>query len=178
MFLNLHGKYQQTESIDDKTRTVAEEVFIKADKDGDLKLHTPELYQFAEQIDPRVESQDVQIIKTFLDMNGDMNLSCEEFVPFVELLLKNKAAREETLSSITPEVQALFDKHELSGDRQLNFDELHSLVVTIDSTITEDNLQDLMNSFDTNYNDKLSLKEFSHLYQVIVERKNERENKA
>lgn len=52
------------------------------------------------------------------------------------------------------------------------------MVVTIDSTITEDNLQDLMNSFDTNYNDKLSLKEFSHLYQVIVERKNERENKA
>lgn len=91
------GKYKYTEPIDDETRTVAEEMFTKADKDGDLKLHTPELYHFAEKIDPRVESQDVQIIKTFLDMNGDMNLSCEEFVPFVELLLKNKAAREETL---------------------------------------------------------------------------------
>lgn len=91
------GKYQHTATIDEETRTVAEHMFIEADKDGDLKLHTPELHHFAEVIDPRVESQDVQIIKTFLDMNGDMNLSCEEFVPFVELILKNRAAREETL---------------------------------------------------------------------------------
>ncbi|KAI9242206.1 MAG: hypothetical protein BYD32DRAFT_483561 [Podila humilis] len=178
MFLNLHGKYQHTEPIDDKIRSVAKEVFTMADKDGDHKLHTPELYHFAEKVDPLVESQDVQIIKTFLDINGDMNLSCEEFVPFVELILKNKVAREESLSSITPEVQALFDQHELSGDRQLDFDELHSLVVTVDDTITEDVLQELMDSFDTNYNDKLSLKEFSHLYQLIIERKNKRENKA
>ncbi|KAH7034345.1 hypothetical protein BKA57DRAFT_540351 [Linnemannia elongata] len=82
------------------------------------------------------------------------------------------------MSDISPEVQALFDQHELSGDRQLNFDELYNLIIKVDSTITEDTLQDLMDSFDTNYNDKLSLNEFSHLYKMVVERKKEREAKA
>lgn len=35
-----------------------------------------------------------------------------------------------------------------------------------------------MDSFDTNYNDKLSLTEFSNLYQLIIKRKNEPEKKA
>ncbi|KAG0328051.1 hypothetical protein BG000_000675 [Podila horticola] len=82
------------------------------------------------------------------------------------------------MSDIAPEVQALFDQHELSGDRQLDFDELYNLITKVDSTITEDELQELMESFDTNYNDKLNLKEFAHLYQVVIERKNERETKA
>ncbi|KAF9335899.1 hypothetical protein BG006_010324 [Podila minutissima] len=82
------------------------------------------------------------------------------------------------MSEISPEVQALFDEHELSGDRQLNFDELYSLITKVDSTITEETLQELMDSFDTNYNDKLNLLEFSHLYKIVVELKNERETKA
>ncbi|KAF9305392.1 hypothetical protein BGZ74_010351 [Mortierella antarctica] len=82
------------------------------------------------------------------------------------------------MSDISPEVQALFAQHELSGDRQLDFDELYNLITKVDSTITEDTLQELMDSFDTNYNDKLSLLEFSHLHKMVVERKKEREAKA
>ncbi|KAG0031212.1 hypothetical protein BGZ82_007074 [Podila clonocystis] len=82
------------------------------------------------------------------------------------------------MSDIAPEIQVLFDQHELSGDRQLDFDELYNLITKVDSTITEDKLQELMDSFDTNYNDKLSLQEFAHLYQVVVKIKNEREDKA
>ncbi|KAG0082533.1 hypothetical protein BGZ92_011643 [Podila epicladia] len=81
------------------------------------------------------------------------------------------------MSDISPEVQHLFDQHS-GSDRQLNFDELYKLITKVDNTITEDALQDLMDSFDTNYNDKLSLQEFDRFYAMIVELKNKRETMA
>ncbi|KAG0031213.1 hypothetical protein BGZ82_007075 [Podila clonocystis] len=78
MYLGLRGKYQNEELVDKKTRDYAKRIFDETDINGDTKI----------------AYEDLAKIKYYLDADDDLHLDLGEFLPFVDLILKNKAARE------------------------------------------------------------------------------------
>ncbi|KAI9242200.1 MAG: hypothetical protein BYD32DRAFT_404128 [Podila humilis] len=80
--------------VDETTRQQALQIFKRADTSQDGKLQTFELLRVALDFDNRVAPQDVAAIMKALDVDDSSDLDFEEFLPFAELVVKNRAARE------------------------------------------------------------------------------------
>lgn len=91
---HIQGRYKSTVEIDEPTRQQAREIFKRADTSQDGKLQSFELLRIALDFDKRVAPQDVAAIMKALDVDDSSDLDFEEFLPFVELVVKNSAARE------------------------------------------------------------------------------------
>ncbi|KAI9242207.1 MAG: hypothetical protein BYD32DRAFT_404145 [Podila humilis] len=94
MFLNLVGKYHSEEPVDKKTRAHFKKIFDEIDTNGDGKLSVEEIKQLAQKMDKGIDIQDLNRIKYHLDLDDDLYLELDEFIPFLDLISKNMAARE------------------------------------------------------------------------------------
>ncbi|KAG0027844.1 hypothetical protein BGZ81_005254 [Podila clonocystis] len=94
MYLGLRGKYPNEEPVDKKTRDYAKKIFDETDVNDDTHLSTDEVWELAQKIDSKIAYEDLTKIKYYLDVDDDLNLDLGEFLPFVDLILKNKTARE------------------------------------------------------------------------------------
>ncbi|KAG0017892.1 hypothetical protein BGZ81_010479 [Podila clonocystis] len=106
MYLNLTSRYKSNLEIDEPTRKQAQEIFHRADTSKDGKLQSFELLRIALDFDKGVAPQDVSCIMKALDVDDSSDLSFEEFLPFVELVVKNGAAREEEESKWKRQLKA------------------------------------------------------------------------
>ncbi|KAF9305393.1 hypothetical protein BGZ74_010352 [Mortierella antarctica] len=95
MYLNnLRGKYENDTPLDKKTRDHVNNIFDETDKNGDNQLSMDEILELARKIDSKVTSDDLRRIKYYLDADDDLHLDRNEFPPLIDLIIKNKAARE------------------------------------------------------------------------------------
>ncbi|KAG0329121.1 hypothetical protein BG004_002394, partial [Podila humilis] len=67
-------------------------------------------------------------------------------------------------------IETLFRESDTSGDGQLSLEEVAELVKNLGLSVTDDELVDAVESFDTSYNGKLNLKEFTYLYQELTKK--------
>ncbi|KAG0328052.1 hypothetical protein BG000_000676 [Podila horticola] len=94
MFLNLCGKYESEEAVDKNTRNYATKIFTEADINGDKQLSMEEIWVLAQKIDGQITKEDLTKIKYYLDVDDDLHLDPNEFLPCIDLIRKNKDARE------------------------------------------------------------------------------------